>query len=755
MIKHKMGVKLIIFFCMLGFVGLINTLPVQGASTYRLPGDVPKFPDSDFKSAGTSVEMGSLKIDGATKDAFTGGTEYRAEFRLPTDFYINSVGEYGSGSDVEIQRGLGFEDNTLEVTINPISEDRNHSGQYRGWEVIVDSIVAPTDDVPKLILYFNKIYIPRGYTGNIVLSVDAGESGGFSTGDITIGVVQAAQITVEVEEVQYIDESQTLGPIKISENMAGTFEYIELALPGGFTWKPDTCYLDAVLGLRDLDGNGDEIDDFEVSEIENKYGQSVLRIETRTDSGTGEKLKSTSIGKLSIECEVETNDDSITYGDVSAKLTGNADPSPTSIKVGSYSEQKISLTAGTATTLYSGLREQDIPNITIAENSPNTLISDRTITLSLPDWAAWASIPNIQIEGGDTLDVGDAYLKNDDADLCFVISSSSEDKPGKIVIKEPEINLSIEASGDLAVKLDGESSGITGEVTVGKVNLPLAINATSKPSLVLGKIGQLAGDIEIKETASQVLLTGQLWLDFPQGIILSKVPKVKVTSGDVQLGQAWKDESDPDVQRVVVSIDRSSSSASTILVSDIIYDIGQLSPDGDVEVEVGGTAINEVNWGTNPLFPDSKTLIRIVNATVSPAPVTVPQAPVLPTAVFTIGEATYEVNGQKIPMDVAPYVLKDRTFLPLRFAAEALGVPSGDIVWDGNSQVVSLFRNGLVVQLKIGENAINTSGISVPMDGPAHIKDGRVMVPLRALATALGAQVIWDAANANTITLKL
>ena len=40
---------------------------------------------------------------------------------------------------------------------------------------------------------------------------------------------------------------------------------------------------------------------------------------------------------------------------------------------------------------------------------------------------------------------------------------------------------------------------------------------------------------------------------------------------------------------------------------------------------------------------------------------------------MTIGEETYTVNGDEKTMDTAPVLSGDRTFVPVRFVAEALG----------------------------------------------------------------------------------
>lgn len=49
-----------------------------------------------------------------------------------------------------------------------------------------------------------------------------------------------------------------------------------------------------------------------------------------------------------------------------------------------------------------------------------------------------------------------------------------------------------------------------------------------------------------------------------------------------------------------------------------------------------------------------------------------------------VGSKTYTVNGEKRSMDVAPYISQDRTYIPMRFVAEALGI---DVVYDHDSRV--------------------------------------------------------------------
>lgn len=52
--------------------------------------------------------------------------------------------------------------------------------------------------------------------------------------------------------------------------------------------------------------------------------------------------------------------------------------------------------------------------------------------------------------------------------------------------------------------------------------------------------------------------------------------------------------------------------------------------------------------------------------------------------VMTIGKKAYTVNGAKKTMDTVPRISKDRTYLPMRFVAEALGVK---VQWDEKNRV--------------------------------------------------------------------
>ncbi|MGO0122953.1 SpoIID/LytB domain-containing protein [Desulfothermobacter acidiphilus] len=112
--------------------------------------------------------------------------------------------------------------------------------------------------------------------------------------------------------------------------------------------------------------------------------------------------------------------------------------------------------------------------------------------------------------------------------------------------------------------------------------------------------------------------------------------------------------------------------------------------------------------------------------------------------IFRIGQSSYEVGSQCYPMDVAPFLERDRTYVPVRYLAEALGVKSSQIQWDGITRTVLFDLNGPELKLKIGVPAIWIDGVRQDLDVAPQIRDGRTMLPARFVAEALGYVVKWE-----------
>ena len=109
--------------------------------------------------------------------------------------------------------------------------------------------------------------------------------------------------------------------------------------------------------------------------------------------------------------------------------------------------------------------------------------------------------------------------------------------------------------------------------------------------------------------------------------------------------------------------------------------------------------------------------------------------------VLTINSVVADVFGKQVVNDVAPIIRNDRTMLPARFVAEALGA---SVEWDEAAQKVTITKENTVIEITIGSNIAFVNGMEVILDSPAFIENSRTYLPLRFIAENLGAEVEWN-----------
>jgi hypothetical protein len=118
-----------------------------------------------------------------------------------------------------------------------------------------------------------------------------------------------------------------------------------------------------------------------------------------------------------------------------------------------------------------------------------------------------------------------------------------------------------------------------------------------------------------------------------------------------------------------------------------------------------------------------------------------PETPEL-RIILTINETAYTVNGTHRNMDVAPVIQGDRTLVPLRFIAEAMGA---QVDWDGDTRTAIVALDGTILNVVI--DAPLPSDMGTPI-----IINQRTMIPLRYVSESLGAEVDW---NPDTQTIDI
>ncbi len=107
------------------------------------------------------------------------------------------------------------------------------------------------------------------------------------------------------------------------------------------------------------------------------------------------------------------------------------------------------------------------------------------------------------------------------------------------------------------------------------------------------------------------------------------------------------------------------------------------------------------------------------------------------------------VDGRALAFDVPPVVVSGRTLVPLRAVFEALGA---EVDWNQETRTVTASWPGGSLTLPVGARSARVGGAERLLDVPAQIVGGRMLVPLRFVAEAMGAQVGWyPASRAITI----
>ncbi|MHB2020449.1 MAG: copper amine oxidase N-terminal domain-containing protein [Candidatus Xenobia bacterium] len=99
-----------------------------------------------------------------------------------------------------------------------------------------------------------------------------------------------------------------------------------------------------------------------------------------------------------------------------------------------------------------------------------------------------------------------------------------------------------------------------------------------------------------------------------------------------------------------------------------------------------------------------------------------------------------QVDGQPVLFDQPPVMIGPRVFVPLRGVFERLGAT---VVWDAVNHRVNATRGQSVVSLTLGQRQALVNGQPRYMDSPPLEMGGRVLVPLRFVSEAMGAQVSW------------
>lgn len=120
----------------------------------------------------------------------------------------------------------------------------------------------------------------------------------------------------------------------------------------------------------------------------------------------------------------------------------------------------------------------------------------------------------------------------------------------------------------------------------------------------------------------------------------------------------------------------------------------------------------------------------------------------LAPAAFAASPITIKIDGQTVSSDVAPVVENGTTLVPVRVITEYLGA---DVSWNQANQQAIVKTAAYTVIFTLGSKTYTVNGTSKTLSVAAQAVNGRTLIPIRALAESIGADVEYDSASNTAI----
>ena len=751
----------------IAFVLSMVAVPAFAATTYSSL-TAPTVPDNDNQKLGVI----SIEIDPLVEDLHEAWVEVEDGWDIN---YVSVIAAIDENEDPIPAGRIMIGTDTVVVDDSPAVPGADGLWQ-RPESVWVDddsfTLSVDTSDLAAVEIWLEFTSVDVDDTGNI-RAYFTNLVGQLDSGDVLIGRGAAGELELSVREYDYFSDQGDV-TIRVIEDTVGTFVYgdtMDLRLPRGFSWDATAFSAEAVFGWDDADAV-----QFSVSD-----DGRTLYVEF---DGYSEGRRS-AVDLVSDRYGIEVSDPARAQkGEVVAEVRGDYDTVPDELVVGFYGDFEYTVTPEDAETVYAGRTEQGIADISISEEIAGTFITGRTITFRLPDWAIWGDLPDEEDHRGVEVELARFYGR-DGREAVYRIVDDAIDTPGAdpatLDFEDMEIVLSPAApvGEDVVVSIAG-SAGVRGEIVVGTVAAPATLEVDPVWTIGIGRSGQSIGTVTVTEAEAGMFKEGKdLRLRLARDVTWDGNFNVEVTEGDVTLSSIRRGDDNRDL---LIRIDVESDEASTIQVTGTITTLRTV-PEGNTIIGLTGTGIlDTTDWealtdqydaddealpftgwlnmyediqviAANNVFAGQTTAAAAVLANVGVAapPVVEPDPAVV---MMWIGSTTYTVDGVEGQMDVAPFIENDRTFVPVRFIAEALGAEADWGPEDALTEWVTLTRGDMVVTLTIGSNIITvTDGdetYTVMSDVAAQIVNDRTFLPARAVGEIFGAEFDWGPKDALT-----
>ena len=598
-----------------------------------------------------------------------------------------------------------------------------------------------------------------------------------SAGEYTFANVESDAIKFRVQKKEKISRSgNTKVQLIFDEINPSAFngKEIQLKLPKGFAWDVSTS------GTNEMEKIGLSVS--KMSGGKDLYKESDGRIIVVTPT-PGTNLQSAYLNIAIVP------DRSARYGDVDVIVQNNSDVAPSSLVVAEYVDYGVSVKAEKVLNVIAGKDMEGLyrSKLILEEPATSSLQGNRYMEFTFVDEKGKEVKASLQDQEilKLTKKAGDSKTKlyidpksiNDYGDKdgkvsSYTVDTNKADKSKKAANKfdlyveeqsekvrakyELEVPFVVASNfeGKLFVKVKGAGAE---EQLVQIADVKPSVTFEVQGALPQVKIGlqkQKGQDILIKETEAAALQDYEpagsanyaKYELYPEENFNLKFDDadVKVKEGDIMLNSA--DPFGNENQEIYVKVDRRSTKPSTLLVSDVLVTLDRTVPYGAIRLEGHYGVVN----GRHALTNRTKTFDYFTTIT----PVSDDKRI---TTVFSIDSKDYaEVVGgvrEDKNMDVAPFIQDNRTMLPVRYIANAIGA---EVNYDSKTRIATFQKYQSVVTLNIDKNVMYVNGSPVQLyTKPANV-EGRIFLPLVNVAQAFGLKqgqnIIWNQ-DKKTVTI--
>lgn len=552
-----------------------------------------------------------------------------------------------------------------------------------------------------------------------------------------------------------------LGTLRIIENFAGalnvgtsTTETITVTLPAGVTWSSADVKVSG--GFLAGDVVADSLSGFSSA----GYSKAVFHIAAK--SGTAGRPAIAGIIDITPTVFIDLN---ASKGDIVATIGGsNAFITPGTVVIGKYGEFGVTAKCDDPTNIYAGRWDAKIGTVVLSENVAATLVQGRTVNLELPEGCKWVTAPTpVTTKSSLTLVKGgaDGILSGTSNRIAtYNVNNASSGVASDVEFRQGTVAVPADfPAGDLNITFGGTAGAVGddyGKVTVKAATIvaPITLTgATPSPTIIIGKQDQTDTTFDVVEAGVGAIAakfannSQSLYIDAPAGVYFSELPEISVT-GDLKIDTNGTKLSTDD-KRIIIPITTSSATtASTISFKNVHFTLDRTVPEGSMKLSATGGAVDQ--WYAHAPADYALTAAakgQVANVT-TPAPDQQNK-----TATFVIGQSNFTLEGVEITMDVAPYIKDGRTFLPIAYVAQALGIDAANVIWDATNQTVTLMKGDKVLQLKVGSATMLVNGAAITLDAAPEINNSRTCLPVALVAKAFGQSIAWDAAT-QTVTIN-